>query len=260
MKGMTIKVKTKRIEQIEQYVTTNQTVSLDKLCEVFHISKNTLRRDINDLVKTGSVKKVYGGVTAVKRTLVPFEERNIKNQEGKHAIGRKAAENVQDGDVIFIDSGTTTPNMVPFLKGKNITILTQNLSVLLNAFPYTELKVFLLGGKLIRSTNSFSMIHVDMLNCYNINKAFLATTGLSIDNGVTNSSPQEYEIKKKVVEKSGKTYLLADYSKFGVSSLMTYCRLDDVSCLITNRMPPEKYQAFLANHSIELQIADSFEK
>lgn len=253
-------MKINRIEQIEQYVTTNQTVSLDKLCEVFQISKNTVRRDINDLVKAGSVKKVYGGVTAVKRTLVPFEERNIKNRESKRAIGRKAAESVQDGDVIFIDSGTTTPNMVPYLQGKNITILTQNLNVVLNALPYAELKVFLLGGNLIRSTNSFSILNIDLLNGYNINKAFLATTGLSIDNGVTNSSPQEYEIKKKVVEKSGTTYLMADQSKFGVSSLMTYCRLEDISCLITDRMPSEKLRAFLADHSIELKIADASEK
>lgn len=250
-------MKINRIEQIEQYVTTNQTVSLDKLCEVFHISKNTVRRDINDLVKAGSVKKVYGGVMAVKRTLVPFEERSIKNQEGKRAIGRKAAESVQDGDVIFIDSGTTTPNMVPSLRGKNITILTQNLNVVLNALPYAELKVFLLGGSLIRSTNSFSMLNTDLLNGYNINKAFLATTGLTIDSGVTNSSPQEYEIKKKVVEKSGKTYLLADQSKFGVASLMTYCRLEDISCLITNQIPSEEYRAFLTEHSIELKIADA---
>ena len=113
-------MKINRLDKIDQYITANQTVSLDKLCEVFGISKNTVRRDINDLVKKGSVRKVYGGVTAEKRALVPFEERNIKYRKEKQIICQKAAESVNDGDVIYIDSGTTTANLVDFLKGKNI--------------------------------------------------------------------------------------------------------------------------------------------
>ncbi|MCI1982470.1 MAG: DeoR/GlpR family DNA-binding transcription regulator [Oscillospiraceae bacterium] len=250
-------MKINRLDQIEQYITANQTVSLDKLCEVFGISKNTVRRDINDLVKKGNVRKVYGGVTAEKRSLVPFEERNIKSRKEKQIICQKAAESVNDGDVIYIDSGTTTANLVDFLKGKNITILTQSLNVVLNALPYSELKIFLLGGNLIRDTNSFSILNMNILERYNINKAFMAAAGLSIENGVTNSSPLEYEIKKSIVKKSDKSYLLADHSKFGNSSLMTFCRLEDISCIVTDREPPKKFLSFFEKHSIELKIANA---
>lgn len=244
-------MKIDRLAEIEQYITTNQTVTLDKLCEVFNISKNTIRRDINDLVKSGSVKKVYGGVTAVRKALVPYEERDIKNKTEKLVIAQAAAEKVQDGDVIYVDSGTTAPNMVKYLKGKNVTILTESLNTILNALPFSELKIIVLGGNLIRETNSFRTMNTETIKTFNINKAFMATTGLSISNGITNSSPLEYEIKKEIVNKCDKIYLLADHSKFGVSSLMTYCKLEDINCLITDETPSEEFLSFFNSNQIE---------
>ena len=85
-------MKTNRIKEIEEYILSNESVSLDSLCDVFKISKNTIRRDINEIEKKGSIKKVYGGVTAVVKDLIPFEERNIKNNYKKIAIAKAACE------------------------------------------------------------------------------------------------------------------------------------------------------------------------
>mgnify|MGYP001573703670 FL=1 len=146
-------MKTNRIKEIEEYILSNESVSLDSLCDVFKISKNTIRRDINEIEKKGSIKKVYGGVTAVVKDLIPFEERNIKNNYKKIAIAKAACEFVKDGDVIFIDSGTTTLNMIDFLKNRNdITILTNNLNVIVSALPYSNLNVICTGGSLDRKS------------------------------------------------------------------------------------------------------------
>ena len=248
-------MKINRLMKIEQYIIANQTVTLDKLCEVFGISKNTVRRDISDLVKSGTVKKVYGGVTAVKKALVPFEERDIKNKAEKLAIAQLAAEDVQDGDIIYVDSGTTAPNIIKYLKGKDVTIVTESLNVILNALPFPELKIILLGGNFIREANSFRTMNIETIMAFNINKAFMATTGLSIGNGITNSSPLEYEIKREIVGKCDKIYLLADHSKFGVSSLMTYCKLEDIDCLITDQTPPSEFLTFFNSNRIECRTA-----
>lgn len=86
-----------------------ETVSIDELCEVFGVSKNTIRRDLNELEQRGHITKVYGGVTAtVPSGAVPTPIRSGLNQIDKSLIGRLAAEEVADGDTIFIDSGTTT--------------------------------------------------------------------------------------------------------------------------------------------------------
>lgn len=246
-----------RLSEIEQYIITNQTVSLDKLCEVFAISKNTVRRDIADLVKRGTVKKVYGGVTAIKNALVPFAKRNIKNKGEKEAIARAAARYVQDGDIIYIDSGTTVPNMINYIPNKHITVLTESLNATINALPHENINVIMLGGTLVRNTNSLSIMNPSILKNYNINKAFMASTGISIENGVTNSSPLEFEIKKEVAEKSGNVYLMVDHSKFGAASLLTYCPLAAVSGIITDQTPSKDYLDFIQSRHIELTVADS---
>jgi DeoR family myo-inositol catabolism operon transcriptional repressor len=251
-------MKLSRLVQIEQYIIKNETVTLDELCQAFGVSKNTIRRDINELEINGSIRKVYGGVTsAAKKTLIPFEQRNIKNKNEKIAIAKASASYVNDGDVIYIDSGTTVPNMVFFLKDKSITILTCSLNAVVNALPFPNINVISLGGTLARKTNSFTGINLAVFRNFNINKAFMATTGISITNGVTNSSPLEYEVKKTIVQKSNEVLLLADHSKLGVSSLMTYCSMDDIDIFITECKPSEEYLRFLEDSHTEIKIAAS---
>ncbi|MCD2345728.1 DeoR/GlpR family DNA-binding transcription regulator [Clostridium guangxiense] len=256
-------MKSDRIRKIEEYIISNEVVSLDTLCEVFNISKNTVRRDINDLVEKGSIKKVYGGVTVNSdfknspNGLVSFEERNIRNNEAKISIGKAAASFVQDNDIIFIDSGTTTLHMIEYLKDiKNVTILTNNINAIAAAIPFENLNIICLGGSLIRKTNSFEGIrNFEIFKDYNINKAFMAATGISLSSGATNSSPLEYKIKKNIVEKSKEVYLLADDSKFNISALMTYCKLSDIDHLITNTEPPKEYLNYFNENNVKYTVS-----
>lgn len=122
-------MRSQRIAEIEQYIYANKTVTLDELCEVFQVSKNTIRRDIEEIVQNPDIVKTYGGVminNQTKKLLVSFAERNINHQDVKRKIAEKAASLVEDGDSIFIDSGTTTLYMLEYLKNKKITLLTNN--------------------------------------------------------------------------------------------------------------------------------------
>ncbi len=130
-------MKVSRLNSIEQYVISRETVSIDELCEVFGVSKNTIRRDLNELEQRGHITKVYGGVTAtVPSGAVPTPIRSGLNQIDKSLIGRLAAEEVADGDTIFIDSGTTTLCLLRFLVAKKrITIITHSLGALSERLP-----------------------------------------------------------------------------------------------------------------------------
>ncbi|KKI89877.1 DNA-binding protein [Bacillus sp. SA1-12] len=250
-------LKTERIEQIQEYVLVHETVSLDELCKVFNVSKNTIRRDIQQLVDRGTIIKVYGGISVNHATLTSFHERQTRNVRLKKAIGKAAADFVEDGDIIYIDSGTTTLEMVDYLQQKNVTILTNNLDFIFKSFPYNNLNVISAGGVLERKTKSFvSLKNLDLLKSYNINKAFMASAGLSITNGVTHSSPVENEMKQTVVNKSSKVYLLVDHEKFDQYALMTYCDLSELDAIITDRLPSDAYQEFANKHDIQLVISD----
>ncbi|MFD1362439.1 DeoR/GlpR family DNA-binding transcription regulator [Lentibacillus salinarum] len=236
-------LKIKRLDKIKAYINEHGSASLDELVKEFGVSKNTIRRDVQTLIEGGAFKKVYGGVEVNKpNTTVPFDDRKVHNIESKQKIGKAAAEFVENGDIIFIDSGTTTVEMVDYIKDKELTIITNNIAFIFRAFPYNNLSIFSTGGMMERRTNSFTSADNDeIITTYNIKKAFLATTGLTIKNGVTNSLPLESSLKKSVVERSTETFLLADYSKFGKSSLTTYSELNEIDFLVTDNMPEAFY-------------------
>lgn len=83
----------------------------------------------------------------------------------------------------------------------------------------------------------------------------MATTGFSISNGVTNSSPLESDIKRTVISKSSKIILLADSSKFNSVSLMTYCDLEDIDILVTDKMPDKNISDYLYNRKVSIEIS-----
>jgi DeoR family transcriptional regulator, myo-inositol catabolism operon repressor len=248
-------LKASRIKELETYIIGNERATIEELCNLLKVSKNTMRRDINELEKQGMIKKVYGGIILNdKKTTEPFESREVRNKEAKQAIAHIASTLVDDGDIIYIDSGTTTLHMIPYLSQiKNLTIITNNLNVIIDSIPFSNLNIISTGGTLFRRTNSFVEIEaVSLLKKYNISKAFMATTGVSISKGVTNSSSYEYDIKKYIVEKCDNIILLADNTKLGRASLTTYYNLKDIQTFITNVQPADEYVDFFKEHNIAL--------
>ncbi|MDQ0199394.1 DeoR/GlpR family DNA-binding transcription regulator [Neobacillus ginsengisoli] len=250
-------IKEKRIKKIQEYVIEHQSASLDELVTVFDVSKNTIRRDVQELVDRGELKKVYGGVSVVHKKLESFQERRVRNQERKELIAKKAASYVEDGDFIFIDSGTTTIEMLEYLKDKQLTVFTNNIDFIVGSLPFEKLSVITIGGMLERKTKSFvNPRNMDFLKDYNIKKAFMASTGISLSNGVTNASPLESELKKIVVNRSAEVYLLVDHDKFDKYGLMTYCGFDEIDYIVTDKLPNETYQEYAMKNGIQLVIAD----
>lgn len=249
-------MKEKRLQHVEEYIHSVGTASLDELCEHFQVSKNTIRRDLDQILEKGRVQKVYGGVTSISHNLVPFENRDSTNQSDKTAIGKCAAQLVQDHDLIFIDSGTTTRNMMQFLPQlQNLTILTNSLDVINAAVNLEYVSLLTIGNHYKRKTKSFVGIDdLHILDKYNINKAFMAATGVSIASGLTNSDILEYEIKKKVAQKAQQIYLLADASKFGKSTLLTYAPLSETDAIVTSGPLSEEYRIFCEKNNISVHI------
>ena len=247
-----------RLEQMEDFIIKKESVSMEELQQKFETSLNTVRRDVALLLKKGTIEKVYGGVCARKpEQLAPFDVRTIKNQEAKMHIGIKAAELVEEGDIIFLDSGTTTLHLVNSLaKMQNVTIVTHSLHAITAAIPFQGLTIISLPGQLHRKTSSFTGLDaVRFLRTYNIKKAFMAATGLSISNGVTNSSPLEYELKITAMERSASSYLLLDSGKFGQTALLTYASLDKFDGVITDAKPDQSYITALENAGTRIILA-----
>lgn len=251
-------MKADRLLEMERYILQKGAATMDELREHFDVSMNTVRRDVAQLLKRGMVEKVYGGVCARKseQSLTPYEVRRRGSEDAKAAIGKRAAELVNDGDIIFIDSGTTTLHMIDHLAGKrDLTIITNNLEAINRALPHENITIIALPGQVRRKTHSFTGDDaVNYLRRFNVRIAFMASTGLS-SHGVTNSSPMEYEIKKCAVASAETTVLLIAQSKFGVTGLMTFAQLSDFDILITDEAPAPEDQARLKSSGARLIIA-----
>lgn len=251
-------MKAKRNDLIKEYILEKEHVTLKELEETFNVSMNTIRRDVAKIITDPRFEKVYGGVSVKKNKLISFENRSIKNKEVKQKIAEEAAKLIQPHDLIYIDSGTTTKYILDYLpKDIEMTIITNSLDIVLKAEVFEKIQVFLLGNMFKRSTRSFVGITPDQItNKYNISKAFMAATAVSIDNGMMNSDLMEYEIKKHIVDKAANIYLLADKSKFEKSTLLTYASLDQVDKIITDKDFDAPYLDFFNDKQIEPVTVD----
>ncbi len=253
-------MRTKRIALIENYIEQEKPVSLDTLCEKFQVSKNTICRDIDNLSKKGTVQKVYGGVTynlpASDARLLPYEQRHTVLSQEKDTISKKAASFVQVGDVIYIDTWTTCLNMVDYLSHLGCTVITNSLQIYVKSVLFQNLQVISLPSILNRDTLSFVGGEIPgYLRTFNITRAFMASTGVTIANGLTNASAEEYVIKKAVIQNSQIRYLLSDHTKFGKFALMTYCRLNEVQHIFTDLPPGDEYQNYFKKYDINIHLA-----
>ena len=248
-----------RLLEMEKLIAQSGTISMTELCERFNVSMNTVRRDVAELRNRGEIEKVYGGVVSVDnvpKTLRPFEERQQIAEEAKESICRCAATLLADGDTIFVDSGTTMVHLADNLAAfSELTIVTNNLALVQRAIPYENLRVIVLPGQLRHKTNSLTgMETVRSLRQFNVKKAFLAATGTTAS-GVTNSSPQEYEIKRCALECSQVRVLMLCREKFGHAGLMTYGRFEDFDYVVTDRPPEENYVNAVQQAGAKLLLA-----
>ncbi|MFD0828190.1 DeoR/GlpR family DNA-binding transcription regulator [Neobacillus sp. M.A.Huq-85] len=235
-------------------------VKVIDLAKQFNVSEETIRRDLTQLEENGLLKKVYGG--AIKTTFQsgepPFTQRTTVNQEEKIQIGKKAAELISDGDVIVIDVGTTTLEFAHSIQNKeNITILTNSIPVSavltesLNQQKFTG-QILLLGGQIDPKQQSVSGgITEQILNQFNINKAFISAGGVSIENGVSNFHLNETLVSQTMVRVSKQIILLADYSKFGVDTFCKICPLEKLDIIVCDQHLPESWENDLRLNEID---------
>lgn len=249
-------MKPERLTQMSDFISQKNTVTLEELADKFNVSIYTVRRDVEELVNKGIVKKFYGGVSFNNNsvaTLVEFEGRNTIHHEQKIRIAKAVAETIHDNDVIFIDAGTTTMYIADYIKEKKLTVITNNIYVIIKLFLQENINLIVIGGELDHRTKSlFGLNALRFLDNITISKAFIGTSGISLENGLTNYTFSESEIKSKCIEISNTSYILADSSKFDKPSMIRFAKLSDVDYIATCKTIPQSYIDYLNKHGVKI--------
>lgn len=222
-------MKAERLKQMEDYISKRDFVTIDELSQKFSVHKNTVRSDINELAEKGILEKKYGGVS-YKSCVLPtsYKEREEMSVESKKNIGYAAARLLHEGDVIYVDAGTTTLSLFDDLTcvPDNLTIITNNLAVINRCFQFTNYNVYCLPGKGDRQMNSFSSFEtIESVKSYNIQKAFIGVRGISENGDLSSASPIDARLKKAVLENSRQKILMAEAEKLGHPAMVNFAKL-----------------------------------
>lgn len=232
----------KRQEEILKLIEQKGSVTLQELKDHFNISESTIRRDLNALDAKGALTKVFGGAVRSEDKIDLKEEmvasRETLNAGAKEAIGRYAAALIEPDDFVYLDAGTTTGYMIPYLTQYSAVFVTNAVSHALD-LGRSGFRVILIGGEFKSVTEALvgNEVYVS-LEKYNFTKGFFGANGVSPSAGYTTPDINEAMVKKCAMDRTQTPYILCDSSKFYHRAPVTFGAFDQAR-IITERIPDE---------------------
>ncbi len=231
--------KRERLEEITRLVNQKGTIRVSDIVKLLNVTDMTVRRDLVELEEQGVLTKIHGGARSNKAFQYreySHAEKHIQNKEAKQAIASKAAQLIEDGDTIFLGPGTTVAFLAEALNNQRLTVITNCMPVftLLMAKKTEDFQVFLLGGEYRQVTEAFvGEITNTSLEKLRFSKMFFSGNGVR-DGEVMTSTLAEAYTQNLALKHSLEKYLLLDSSKIGKDDFTSFCKLRDLTALITD--------------------------
>src|SRR5512135_357793 len=208
--------------QIVQHLLRNQRISIREVCANFSVSEATARRDLESLAANGKIQRVHGGAILSNPSPpeAPILQRQQEQAEEKQRIGQTAAALVQEGDTVFLGSGTTVLETARSLRGRrSLTVITNSLPVVNALAGENGITVICLGGMLRDSELSFiGHITEQSLAEVRADKVFIGVRAINITEGLTNDYLPETLTDRAILNIGKQKIVVADHTKFGRTS------------------------------------------
>ncbi|MDR3645724.1 MAG: DeoR/GlpR family DNA-binding transcription regulator [Clostridia bacterium] len=246
-----------RVEKIKTLLQENGTVTLHGLQEIFpQVTSMTLRRDLERLEKEGVAIKIRGGAKAAARepdTREPvYSLRAAKNIEAKLKIANRALPFLETGRSVYLDSGSTIMCLASVLPDIKLMVMTSGPNIALEVLKSQRATVNIVGGLISHDNLSISGKQaLDFIKNINIDIAFIAPSGFSIKDGFTCGNYAEADLKRSVIKKANRVFMLMDSHKTEKSLTYTFASPKDIDALITDTALPKALQRALARAGAE---------
>jgi DeoR family fructose operon transcriptional repressor len=247
--------------RIMELLRKNGFVKVEELSDLLSVSLLTIRRDLDDMAEKGLLERTHGGAVFVqqKRVELLYSKKGELYKEEKMAIGKRAAELVEDGDLVFINSGSTAYHAIMNLaKRSNIKIVTNNVAAAADLESSPGVEVILTGGSYRPESHCLVGSQAELIiEGICANKAIIGADGISVELGITSPIAQEAAVTAKMLERTnGKVIVIADNSKVGIVSNFVITRIENVDVLVTNRSPNHLDLDDFARHGVQVIYAD----
>jgi DeoR family transcriptional regulator of aga operon len=248
-----------RRKYILNEITNQGQVFIHELSKRFIVSEVTVRNDLEQLEKKKMLFRVRGGAIKYEGNVVVeqgLSEKSRLNHEEKSRIGKKAAEMINDGETIILDSGTTTMEIAKHLPSlNNITVITNALNIVNQLVNHPGVKVMMPGGNLQRSSLSLigPLAEKNLKNFF-VDKMFLGVDGIDTRHGAYTPDLEEAHINEIMIQIAREVILVADSSKFSRRSLAYICGIESIHIVITDDGITEDDRRRLKDAGVRLVI------
>ena len=221
------------------------------------VSEDTIRRDLRELAREGMLQRVHGGALPASPAMADFSARQHIAVDDKSAIGRAAAQLIQPGQVVFIDGGTTSAQLVRHLAPDlRATVVTHSPSVALGLATHPTIDVIMLGGRLFKhSVVGVGAATVEELRQLRADLYFMGVCSVHPEAGLSTGDFEEACVKRALSAAAADTIVLASPEKLATASPYQVIPLDAVSGLVTMASVPEAALAPYPPRGIGIYLA-----
>jgi DeoR family ulaG and ulaABCDEF operon transcriptional repressor len=245
----------RRHQRILELLGARGVLGIHELCTGLGASEATVRRDLGKLQAAGSVRRVRGGAELSVDPPAPVPRApytDCPNQSAKRAIAARAAQLVQDGEVVLIDGGTTTYQLASYLEQRAITVLTNSFPLAEHLAHHGRATVVLPPGRIDRRhwmiADPFGAAAFAGYAC---RWAFMSVKGCDA-HGVSNDDDSVIKLEREMLDQAEHLVLLVDASKFRQQGRFRLCTWDRVHTVIADDALRPADRALLADRGVQL--------
>lgn len=233
-----------RYDQILKILEEEKYISAQELAKRLFVSLPTIRRDLSELHKRGQLIRSHGGAKRIEANniVAPLNFRKTVNSINKRQLCKAAAQLIEEKDVIFIDSSTTTLQIADFIDSKaQITVVTNGIT-LATLLSKKGIKTYCTGGEIFEnSLATFGSFAEEFINKFNFDKMIFSCHGVNDRGMLLDPSLPETQIRKIAKEQSKKIIFLCDESKFSLTAPYNLMPIQNLDCIITNTKKVYEY-------------------
>jgi len=248
-----------RQKKLLEFLKQNHASTVSELALLFNVHEATIRRDLIKLHKKSLITRTHGGAILDKEVHfeLPFQERESIQYEEKRKIGIRAAQLIDNGDTIILDSGTTTLHIAKEITDKkNLTVITNDINIAATLRFSDSIKVIVTGGILFPESYMLNgLITDETLSTINIQKSFIGTPALHHERGLTHFDEYLVSAKKRMILAAKQIIVVADHTKLDRVSLHTVAGLNNINDLVIGTEIEEKQLKKWKNTGVQLHLA-----
>lgn len=247
-----------RHEAIYRLAKEQHVVKVTELSELLGVTEMTIRRDLEAMERKGLIERTHGGAVYNDRVGLEllYEQKSALHEREKEAIGSLAASLIEEGDTVFLNSGSTTIQVIQHLDKGRVKVITNNPLVPLN-IRSDKLEVYLTGGELRRE--SFTLVGEPAMHSIRqayANKAVIGIDGFSLRHGLTNTIQAESWLNRLMIHRThGEVILVADSSKVGKVTNFRTSSISALSTIVTDERLDPQYAEEFSRIGIRVLIA-----